>query len=47
MRLIQGTLTEEPDLFLTPVVTLRGAPILTVTYGDELLYLRIWHDHSA
>ena len=27
MRLIQGTLTEEPDLFLTPVVTLWGAPI--------------------
>ena len=31
-----------------PCVNAVGRPvILTVTYGGELLYLRIWRDHSA
>ena len=29
-----------------PVLTLRGVAILTIMYGDELLYLRIWRNHS-
>ena len=42
---IQGILS---GLFLTPVLMLHGAAaILTVTYGGELLYRRIWCDHSV
>ena len=35
-------LKEDLGLFLTPVLTLWGSAILTVTYGGELLYLPIW-----
>ena len=40
-------LKRESGLSLTPVLTLWGGAILTVTYGGELLYLWIWRDHSA
>ena len=34
----------ESGLFLTPVLMHGVAVILAVTYGGELLYLRIWRD---
>ena len=45
----QGILTGESGLFpFWPLCQRYGAPaILTVTYGGELLYFRIWHDHSS
>ena len=43
----QGILKGESGLFLTPVLTLWGGGRIDILYGGELLYLRIWHDHSA
>ena len=31
--------------FSDPCVNPMGGAILTVTYGGELLYLRMWRDH--
>ena len=46
-HLHQGVFKRESGLFLTPVLNYGVTAILTVMYGGELLYLRIWREHSA
>ena len=48
VHLDQGIETGESGLFFDPSVNTYGAAAkLPVTYGGELLYLRIWHDYLA
>ena len=47
VRKMQGILKGQLGLFFCWPLCYGVAAILTVTYGGELLYLRIWHDHSA
>ena len=49
-RLVSETPKEferESGVFLTPRLMLWGGSHIAHQYGCELLYLRVWHDHSV